>query len=147
MIVHKPKRIEIWGGAIGYEEPVPDAKTAAVKKAIDTGLDAFEHHKEALLDHLRSPSERGSKSQPFDETSAWRHLTTLARYYFWEARVREEILPPSERRRRLRAFEKATSKVRAVADKAMQTDVGDALFSAWCEANVRYDLVPTIADE
>jgi hypothetical protein len=30
-------------------------------------------------------------------------------------------------------------KARAMADRAMQDDVGDDLYSAWCRANVRYD--------
>jgi hypothetical protein len=52
------EKIKLWDGIIEYDEPVPGAKTEAVKATIDAGLTAFGRHQEALLEILRN--EHGS---------------------------------------------------------------------------------------
>jgi hypothetical protein len=133
------KMVELWDGIIQYYEEPVDAKTEVFEAAIDAGLTAFETHKENLLAVLRNAYEHGPKSEPFDADKAWRRLTFLAGTYVWEARIKPEIIPPTKRRKRLRAFERAMGKARAMADQAMQDDVGDDLYGAWCKANIRYD--------
>lgn len=136
------KTVELWDGIIEYYEEPVDAKTEAFKAAIDAGLTALETHKENLLAVLRNVYERGPKSEPFDAgkaDKAWRSLTFLAGTYIWEARIKLETIPAAERRKRLRAFERAMGKARAMAAQAMQDDVGDDLYGTWCKANIRYD--------
>ena len=107
---------------VEFQEPVADAKTDAIKEAIDGGLDAFERHKEELLDGLRRV-----KRQPFDEDKAWRRLTSLAGQYVWRERVKQGITKPAARKKRLRGIANALERARDRISEAMQNDVGDDL--------------------
>ena len=119
-------------GIVEYEEPVTSARTEAVLAAIDAGLLKFEHHKKALLDILRRA--RTPKFEPLEEDKWWRRVTNLAGKYFWEQRVKQhETLPSGDRAKRLLILARALGKARSLTDKAMEDDVGDALFSAWQE--------------
>jgi hypothetical protein len=137
------KEKKLWGGIVSYEESVPDAKTEAIKAEIEKRLAAFEQHKIGLLDHLQKVYNRGPKPNAFDADESWRGLTHWAGIYLWLARVKQEIVLPAARVARLRGLATALGRARRMAEKAMRDDVGDDLFSAWCEANVRDDLVPT----
>jgi hypothetical protein len=132
------KKIKLGGGIVEYNEPVPDPKTDDVKAAIEVGLKAFDRHQEALLTILRNDYERGTRAEPFDADRPWHSLTFLARAYFWRARIKQEVMPAAKLVARLRELEKAFCKARAMADKAMQDDVGDALCSSWWEGTSEY---------
>ena len=132
------KKIKLWDGIIEYDQPVPDPKTEAVKAAIEVGLTAFDRHQEALLTILRNDYERGPRAEPFDADRSWRGLTSLAGAYFWRATVKQEVMPAAELVGRLRELEKAFGSARALADKAMQDDVGGALCSSWWEGTSEY---------
>ena len=127
------KKIKLWDGIIEYDQPVPDPKTEAVKAAIEVGLIAFDRHQEALLTILRNDYEGGTRAEPFDANRSWRGLAALAGSYLWRARVKQEVMPAAELVVRLRELEKAFGIARAMADKALQDDVGDALGSSWWE--------------
>jgi hypothetical protein len=133
-------RRTLWDDMIeyGYEELAPDARTEAVKAAIEPSLTAFERHKEQLLDMLRNAHKRGPKSEPFDADRVWSRLTSLAESYFWEARTKQEVTRSAERVARLRELAKALGKARALIDKAMQDDVGVALRASWWEGTSEY---------
>jgi hypothetical protein len=117
------------------EEKSPDAKTEAFKAAIEADLVEFDRRKEALLASLRAAHKDGPKSEPFNEDKWSYYLTDFARIFFWQARVKQETMPVADRDReaRLRELAKALGKARGMADKAMQDDVGNDLFSAWWE--------------
>jgi hypothetical protein len=132
------KKIKLSDGTIEREAPVPDPKTEAVKAAIEVGLTAFDRHQEALLTVLRNDYERGPRAEPFDADRSWRGLTSLAGAYFWRATVKQEVMPAAELVARLRELEKAFGSARALADKAMQDDVGGALGSSWWEGTSEY---------
>jgi hypothetical protein len=136
------EKLKLWDGIIEYGEPIPDAEMEELKAEIDAGLAAFEQHKISLLDHLQKMHEHGPKSKPFDAEKAWQGLTSLAGLYFWRARLKEETVLAAHRVER---FDLASTlrRARRQAEMAMRDDVGDDLFSAWCEASVRYDLDPT----
>jgi hypothetical protein len=129
------KKIKLSDGTIEREAPVPNPKTEAVKEA---SLDIFDRHKEALLITLRNDYERGPRAEPFDADRSWRGLTSLAGAYFWRARVKQQVMPAAELVARLRELEKAFGNARALADKAMQDDVGSALGSSWWEGTSEY---------
>jgi len=137
------KKIKLWDGIIEYDEPIPDAEMEEFKAAIDAGLAAFEQHKISLLEHLQKVYERGPKSKPFDAEKSRQGLTSLAWIYFWRAKVKQETVPAAHRVERLRDLARTLGRARRQAEMAMRDDVGDDLFSAWCEANVRYDIDPT----
>jgi hypothetical protein len=129
-------------GWVEYHESPPDAKMEEVRADVRARLAAFEEHKEDLLAILRNPSKGGTETNTFDEGETWSDLKSIASTYFWEQRVRKETKPSpaDKRRKRLCAFNKAVGKARVMAERAMQDDVGDDLYSAWHEATVRYDL-------
>jgi hypothetical protein len=133
------KKLKIWGGIIEYDEPVPDPTMEAFKAAIDAGANRLEQHKGALLDHLQKQHEQGPKSEPFDADKSWEGLTRLAYIYFWVVRIRQEVVPAAHRVERLRDLATALRHARGKVGLAMQDDVGDDLFRAWRDANVRYD--------
>jgi hypothetical protein len=135
------KKIKLWDGIIEYDEPIPDAEMEELKAEIDAGLAAFEQHKISLLDHLQKMYQRGPKSEPFDAEKSWQDLTSLAGLYFWRARLKQDTVPAAHRVERLRDLARTLRRARRQAE--MRDDVGDDLFSAWCEASVRYDLDPT----
>jgi hypothetical protein len=137
------KKIKLWDGIIEYDEPIPDAEMEELKAAIDAGLAAFERHKISLLEHLQNVYQRGPESKPFDAEKSWQDLTRLAWMYFWRARLKQETVPSAHRVERLRDLARTLRRARRQAEMAMRDDVGDDLFSAWCEASVRYDLDPT----
>jgi hypothetical protein len=133
------KKIKLWDGIIEYDEPIPDAEMEELKAEIDAGLAAFEQHKISLLDHLQKVYERGHKSKPFDAEKAWQGLTSLAGLYFWRARLKQDTVPAAPRVERLRDLARTLGRARRQAEMAMRDDVGEALFRAWRDANVRYD--------
>jgi hypothetical protein len=135
------KKIKLWDGIIEYDEPIPDAEIEELKAEIDAGLAAFEQHKISLLEHLQNVYQRGPQSEPFDAEKSWQDLTCLAGLYFWRARVKQDTVPAAHRVERLRDLARTLRRARRQAE--MRDDVGDDLFSAWCEASVRYDLDPT----
>jgi hypothetical protein len=137
------KKIKLWDGTIEYDEPIPDAEMEELKAEIDAGLAAFEQHKISLLDHLQKVYQRGPKPEPFDAEKSWRGLTHYATMYFWQARVKQETVPAAHRVERLRDLARILGRARRMVETAMQDDVGNDLFSAWREANVRYDINPT----
>jgi hypothetical protein len=126
-------KIKLWDGIIEYDKSVPDAKTQAVKAAMEAGLVEFDQHKKALLNILHDAHDHGPKSEPFDEDQSWSHLTGLARINYWQARVKQERVPVADRVARLRELAKALGKARNMTDRAMQDDVGNDLFAAWWE--------------
>jgi hypothetical protein len=134
------KKIKLSGGIIEYDYPIPAAEMEELKAEIDAGLAAFEQHKISLLQKVY---QRGPKPEPFDAEKLWRGLSHCAMMYFWQARAKRETLPAAARASRLRELAKALGRARCMVEKAMQDDVSNDLFSAWCEANVRYDIDPT----
>jgi hypothetical protein len=137
------KKIKLWDGIIEYDEPIPDAEIKELKAEIDAGLAAFEQHKISLLEHVQNVYQRGPKSEPFDAEKSWQDLTCLAGLYFWRARVKQDTVPAAHRVERLRDLARTLRRARRQAEMAMRDDVGDDLFSAWCDANVRSDIDPT----
>jgi hypothetical protein len=126
-------KVELWGGIITFDKPTPSAQTKRILSAIDAGLVRFEQHKPALITILRNAHEGVLQPEPFDETKSWSGLTSLARSFFWQARVKQETMPAARRVARLDGLATALKRARAVVDQAMQDDVGNDLFSAWCE--------------
>jgi hypothetical protein len=126
-------KIKLWGGIIEYDKSVSDAKTLAVKAAMEAGLVEFDQHKKALLNILHDAHDHGAKSAPFDEDQSWSHLIGLAGIHYRQARVKQERRPVADRDARLRELAKALGKARTMTDRAMQDDVGNDLFSAWWE--------------
>jgi hypothetical protein len=136
--------VELWGGIIeGEEEDDPDSKEAIFRRAINASTDAFVRHKAALLNHLQQVNEGGPKSKLFDAEKSWRHLGFLAMQYFFHERERQERKPIAGQVKRLRSLAKALGRARGLVEKAIQDDIGDFLFLAWRDANVRYDIDPT----
>jgi hypothetical protein len=125
--------IKVWHGVLEYDEPVPATGTEAIKPAIEAALTAFDRHQEALLTILRNDYEAGLRAEPFDANRSWRGVTSLAGTYFWRARVKQQVMSAAELVARLHELEKAFGMARAMADKAMQDDVGGALCSSWWE--------------
>jgi hypothetical protein len=134
-----PPMVKIWDGVIEYEEPIPDAEMEELEAEIDAGLAAFEQHKISLLEHLQNVYQRGPKSEPFDAEKSWQGLTFLAGLYFSRARLKQDTVPAADRVERLRELARTLGRARRQAEMAMRDDVGEALFRAWRDANVRYD--------
>jgi hypothetical protein len=65
------------------------------------------------------------------------------RAVFWRARLKQETVRAAARASRLRELAKALGRARRLVERAMQDDVGNDLFSAWRDANVRYDMDAT----
>jgi hypothetical protein len=130
-------KVKLWDGIIEYEEAVPDARTKAVRDAIEAGLTKFETHKEALLANLHDAYQHGQRSEPFDAGRSWRRLTSLAGTYFWEARIKKDVMPDADRTR-LRNLAKALGSARTLVDEAIQSDVGNELCGAWWEGTSEY---------
>jgi len=104
-----------------------------VQGTIDANLVEFEKHKETLLGILRGVYLHSPAAKPFDEGKAWSHLTNTAASFLFEEQVKTMSLPVAERVTRLRSLNKALRHARSLADRAMQDEVGDDLYSAWCE--------------
>ena len=96
-------------------------------------LAEFDRHKETILATLRDVYERGPESKPFDGEKAWRSLTGLARFHSGRGGVRQEPMPAADRIERLGDIAKALGRARRLVNRAMQNDVGDALYSSWWE--------------
>src|ERR1019366_8769928 len=101
------KKIKLWDGIIEHDEPAPDARTQAVKAAIEVRLVEFDHHKEVLLNILRDAYNHSPKSKPFDERKSWRYLTSVASIYHHQKIVKQETMPVADREARLRELAKA----------------------------------------
>jgi hypothetical protein len=127
------KKIKHWDGIIEYGDPAPDARTEAVRAAIEARLVEFDHHKGPLLNILRDAHNNSPKSEPFNDDKWWLQLTILGNLYSGQAIGKKETMPVADREARLRELAKASGKARDLTDKAMKDDVGDDLFSAWWE--------------
>ena len=62
-------KVELWGGIITFDKPIPSAQTERILSAIDAGLVRFEQHKPALITILRNAHDGVLKPEPFDETN------------------------------------------------------------------------------
>ena len=134
----KPRRTP-WDDMMEYasEEPAPDARTEAVKAAIKPSLTAFGRRKEQLLDILCKAHKRGPKSKPFDADKAWLRLPHLVRL-FLGGRTKQDETRGAKRVKRLHELAKALGNARAMIDKTMQDDVGDALCASWWMGTSEY---------
>ena len=122
------------------------------EKAVEAEIAAreanFERHKKELLDLLRKVYERGPKAKPFDENSAWQHLSFTAYVYFRrEAEVsqKQAMMPAGDRAKLLRQLGNALRDARCKADEAMKTVRGH-WFVEWAEANGNPDFTDPIID-
>lgn len=134
-----PKTVTIWDGILD-DEPTPDAKTKAIKAAVELNLHKFEQHKEALLDHLRSasrmvrlPGVARPIKKPFNEEQARHRLTRLAQGYF----LRQVTTPAAERAAGLRKLAEALGEAGDLAETAKQDHFGSDLFSVWFDEPLR----------
>jgi hypothetical protein len=127
------KKVQLWGGIIEYDAPTPSVQTERIHAAIDVGLGTFEQHKTTLITILRDAHDGRLKSEPFDEPKSWSCLTSLAHSFFWQARLKLETMPAANRKQRLDELARVLTRSRTIVDAAMQDDVGDDLFSSWCE--------------
>jgi len=105
---------------------------ALVQAAVDNNLKKFEEHKQALLIILSNAYIPGPTAQRFDEMQAWFHLTNIAGSFFLGAQVKQAMMPWSDRVARLRSLANALRDARSLIDRAMDDDIGDELYSAWC---------------
>ncbi len=92
---------------------------------------AFDRHEKTLLDILRKVHAGGPKSEPFDADEAWNNLGNAALWRFQREISKGETILPARRVERLRDLAKALERARHEAHKAMQNDVGAALFWGW----------------
>lgn len=122
------KKVKLWGGIIEYDEPTASAEIERIHSAIEVGLGRFEQHKTTLITILRDAHDG-----QFDEPKSWSRLTSLARSFFWQARLKLERVPAVTRKSRLDELARALRRSRFLVDAAMQDQVGDDLFSSWCE--------------
>jgi hypothetical protein len=129
------------GGFVQSYEPEPDAKTQSIEAAIDAGVAAFKTHQENILAVLRNAYERGRKSESFDADRAWRYLTTVAFIYFWRKRLKQEAVLAADRSKRLGKIAKVLDEACRLFDEAKQDELINDLYSAWCDQNVRDDIV------
>jgi hypothetical protein len=136
------KATRLWDGAVEYQESAPNPTVEAIKPAIGERLAAFEQHKKGLLDTLSDIHKHGPQSAPFDYDITGQYLTSLAQVYLGSRKVREKATAPAVRVKRLRDFAKALGRARHLANKVMEDDVKGAVFSAWCEEAVKYDVTP-----
>jgi hypothetical protein len=130
------------GGFVQSYEPEPDAKTESIHAAIDSGVAAFETHKENLLAVLRNAYERGPKSGSFNADRVWRFLTLLAWDFFRRKRLKQEVVPAANRSKRLVKIAKALGEACRLFDEAKQDELIDDLYSAWCDQNIKQETVP-----
>jgi hypothetical protein len=122
----------LWEGIIEYDEPSPSAEMESLRAAIDVGLEKFEQQKTTMISMLRDA--RDGRLGPFDETKSWSRLTSLAHSFFWQAELKLKFkTPAANRRRRLDELARVLKRSRTIIDASMQDDVGDLLFSSWCE--------------
>jgi hypothetical protein len=89
-------------------------------------LDAFDKHRDPLVNNLRDLYQDDSKS--FDADKAWHALTRLAKFYFWREEMKEGTMPASIRAKRLEQLAKALGGAHDELVRAMQDDVGGDLF-------------------
>ncbi len=92
---------------------------------------AFDRHEKTLLDILRKVHAGGPKSEPFDADEAWNNLGYIALWRFNREISKGKTVLPARRVERLRDLAKALGRARHEARKAMQDDVGGALFWGW----------------
>jgi hypothetical protein len=124
------KKAELWDGIIKYDEPTPSAQTERIHSAIDVGLGRFEQHKTTLITLLSDAHDGRLK---FDEPKSWSCLTSLAHSFFWQARLKLETMPAVSRKSRLDELARALTRSRFLVDAATRDQIGDDLFSSWCE--------------
>lgn len=92
---------------------------------------AFDRHEKTLLDILRKVHRGGPKSEPFDADEASNNLGNIALWRFEREIFKRKTVLPARRVERLRDLAKALGRARHEAHKAMQDDVGAALFWGW----------------
>jgi hypothetical protein len=114
-------------------DPVESARMRAFNAAIEVKMTAFNNHKQPLLAILREAYDCGPKAEPFDEEKSWSRLETTAHLYFMQERAKQEAMTSANREARLRAIAEALKRTLTLIDEATQDEVGDDLFSAWCE--------------
>jgi hypothetical protein len=102
-------------------------------KAVEVNMAHFGGHKEPLLAILRNAYDCGLQAEPFDEEKSWFRLETSAHQYFFQERAKQETMSSAEREARLRAIAAALKQASSLIEAAKQDEVGDALFSAWCD--------------
>jgi len=125
--------IKLLDGVVEYEKLPPEPRTDRVSKAVDAGLSQFEQHRTALIAILQDAHKQGPKTEAFDEPRSWFRLTSLAGTCHWKAAVTDQLMSNADRKARLRVLAKAMEKACALIDGAMRDDIGNELFSAWCE--------------
>jgi hypothetical protein len=95
-------------------------------------LATFEQHKTKMINMLRDAAV--VRFAPSNETRSWSHLTSLAHSFFWQAELKKFKTPPAANtKRRLDELAKLLKRSRTIIDASMQNDVGDLLFSSWCD--------------
>ena len=109
------------------------ARMKAFKTAIEVKMTAFNNHKGPLLAILRNAYDCGPQAEPFDEEKSWFRLETSAHQYFLQERAKQEAMCSAKCEARLRAIAKALEQASSLIEAAKRDEVGDALFSAWCE--------------
>lgn len=131
-----------WDGWAQSYQLEPSAEAQACEAAIEAGLTTFEQHKDRLVAILHNEYERGPKSEPFDAERAWGHLQSLASQYFWWKRVARQARPARDRSKRLRKIARALGRACYLINEAKKDALIEHLYSAWCDQNVRNDVVP-----
>jgi hypothetical protein len=114
-------------------DPVESARMKAFIAAVEVNMAHFGGHKEPLLAILRNAYDCGPKADPFDMEKSWLRLETSAHQYFLQEKAKQEAMSSAEREARLRAIAEALKQASSRIEAAKQDEVGDALFSAWCE--------------
>ena len=104
----------------------------AIKANVEANLSKFERHRETILAILRNAHQGGPKSDPFDENTTWDRLTRLAHSFLLQERVKQETMAAADRKAQLSELATALKRSRTLVEE-MHDDVGDDLFSAWCE--------------
>ena len=140
MSVDQPKNTtKIWDGVIEYDEPVPDAKTEAVKADIELKLAGFSGHKEQFLSLLHDAHDRGPQTEPFDEDKSWFGVEATAYQYFWRERAKQEIMSRGDCETRYRAIADVLKPARSLVEEAAQSpDLANDLIWAWWEGTKEY---------
>ena len=124
--------MKMWDGAIEFEPVVDGTKVQAIKADVEASLSKFEGHREAILTILRNEHQREPKTDPFDENATWDRLARFAHSFLLQERVKQATMPDAELKAQLNELATALTRSRTLVEE-MQDDVGDDLFSAWCE--------------
>src|SRR5437773_751997 len=105
----------------------------AFRAGIELKMEGFSGHKQPILAILRKAYDCGPKAEPFDEEKSWSRVEKSAHQYFLQERAKQEAMSSAECEARQRVIAAALKRAQSLIEAAMQDEVGDALFSAWCE--------------